>query len=302
MARDLTLGDGSNAAHWVIPKVKVLPRAAAVAGGRGVCGTSVDGPGGGVAQDISSRVLVVSNPPWDKRIEGAEAAWAAMGAFLRREAAGPPAAWSSGGGGGGEAARGGGGGEAWLLSGNPDATRALRMRASAKVPLVSGGVDLRLLRYKVLPPLTLDAATGGAGDGGNGTAWGCAGCGEPCNFPSRAACFRCGAPRPPATTSTASSSSNQAAFAATSPSGSSSSDSFSSAAPPSSPAPAALPGEPESSGDIRSEAVPSHEEGAGAESFSGMTVAQLKEELRSRRLKVSGVKRELIARLLGTPA
>ena len=31
--------------------------------------------------------MVVSNPPWDIRIEGADEAWGALSSFLRREAA-----------------------------------------------------------------------------------------------------------------------------------------------------------------------------------------------------------------------
>jgi len=68
---------------------------------------------------------VVSNPPWDLRIEGADEAWAALGAFLRREASGSSDSKSSG--------------DAWLLCGNPEATKALRMKAAAKVQ-IGGGV------------------------------------------------------------------------------------------------------------------------------------------------------------------
>lgn len=87
--------------------------------------------------------LVVSNPPWDLRLsEGAEESWEAMGRFLKREA---------------------GGGTAWLLSGNPDVTRGLRMKVERKVPIEQAGLSLRLLKYSVLPPKPRaeEAATAG---------------------------------------------------------------------------------------------------------------------------------------------
>lgn len=45
--------------------------------------------------------------------------------------------------------------------GNPDATRAVRMRAERKWPIVLGGADCRILKYHVLPPKP-------AGDGEEG--------------------------------------------------------------------------------------------------------------------------------------
>lgn len=56
--------------------------------------------------------LVVTNPPWDNRIEGGEEAWTALGGFLKRDVS--P-------------------GTAWVLSGAPQLTRNLRMKASRKV-------------------------------------------------------------------------------------------------------------------------------------------------------------------------
>ena len=114
-------------------------------------------------------ILVVSNPPWGKRVgareadgrregftaegsfpneEGdeygdgdgdatdrytgdAEDAWRSLGAFFRREC---------------------GGATAHLLSGDAEVTRPLRMRAARKRVLGVGGVDCRLLEYRVLPP------------------------------------------------------------------------------------------------------------------------------------------------------
>lgn len=76
--------------------------------------------------------LVVCNPPWDLRLnEGARESWEALGRFLKREA---------------------GGAEAFLLSGNPDVTRTLRMKAKRKIPIDQAGMSLRLLQYQVLPP------------------------------------------------------------------------------------------------------------------------------------------------------
>ena len=94
MLRDIALSEG-DAAHWA---PATLPTAAAAA----------------------ATSLVVSNPPWDVRIEGAAEAWASLGLFLRREASGGLKGGASG-------------GDAWLLSGNPAATKALRMKATAKV-------------------------------------------------------------------------------------------------------------------------------------------------------------------------
>ena len=123
-------------------------------------------------------VLVVSNPPWGRRVGGGDArgdeyygnggnddegffdgdgpenggdwerasaendpasvenAWSALGAFFRREC---------------------GGATAHLLSGDAAATRPLRMRARRKRVLGVGGVDCRLLEYRVLPPKKADA-------------------------------------------------------------------------------------------------------------------------------------------------
>ena len=75
--------------------------------------------------------FVVSNPPWDKRIEGGEESWRELGLFLKRHCA--PST-------------------AWLLSGNKELTRHLRMRGESKLPIEHAGTDLRFIRYDVLPP------------------------------------------------------------------------------------------------------------------------------------------------------
>uniref|UniRef100_A0A7S4B9C2 RanBP2-type domain-containing protein n=1 Tax=Chrysotila carterae TaxID=13221 RepID=A0A7S4B9C2_CHRCT len=80
--------------------------------------------------------LVVSNPPWNVRLEEGEAAWFDLGGFLRVEAAGC---------------------SAFLLSGNAELTRRLRMRANGKLPIEQADASLRLIRYDVLPPRGSDA-------------------------------------------------------------------------------------------------------------------------------------------------
>ena len=60
-----------------------------------------------------------------------QSAWHSLGAFFRRECAGATA---------------------HLLSGDAGATRPLKMRAKRKRVLGIGGVDCRLLEYRVLPP------------------------------------------------------------------------------------------------------------------------------------------------------
>ena len=118
--------------------------------------------------------IVVTNPPWGKRIggdapirgkdrrddddeyddgnefgddvydrdttpvdngmspeEALEQVWNSLGVFLKREC--PDSS-------------------AFVLSGNPAVSRAIRMRASRKMPLGIGGVDCRFLRYDILPP------------------------------------------------------------------------------------------------------------------------------------------------------
>jgi putative N6-adenine-specific DNA methylase len=75
--------------------------------------------------------LVVCNPPYGERLgerEEAEALHAALGERLRQRCGG----WTL-----------------WLLSGNPELTRALRMKASRRIPISNGGIDCRWLRYEL---------------------------------------------------------------------------------------------------------------------------------------------------------
>ena len=75
--------------------------------------------------------LVLTNPPWDVRLEGGEEAWRSLGQFLRREC---------------------GGARAWVLSGNKELTQHLRMRASSRLRIENAGSSLALISYDVLRP------------------------------------------------------------------------------------------------------------------------------------------------------
>jgi putative N6-adenine-specific DNA methylase len=74
--------------------------------------------------------IVVANPPWGLRIgaEDHEETWAQLGAFLKEQC---------------------GGATAWLLSGSPELTKPLRMRAEQRVPIRIAQVDARFIRYTV---------------------------------------------------------------------------------------------------------------------------------------------------------
>jgi hypothetical protein len=75
--------------------------------------------------------LVLTNPPWDIRLEGGEEAWRSLGQFLRREC---------------------GGARAWVLSGNKELTQHLHMRASSRLRIENAGSSLALISYDVLRP------------------------------------------------------------------------------------------------------------------------------------------------------
>lgn len=74
--------------------------------------------------------MVVSNPPWGVRIQQDDhgPSWSALGTFLKHKAEGATA---------------------WLLSGSPEVTKELRLRASEKVPVRIGPIDARWLRYEL---------------------------------------------------------------------------------------------------------------------------------------------------------
>jgi putative N6-adenine-specific DNA methylase len=83
--------------------------------------------------DSASRCLVVCNPPWGVRLtEDMEESWDALRVFLRDVC---PARYGST--------------TAWLLSGNADVTRRLKLRRSQSIPLQTGEQQLRWLEYNI---------------------------------------------------------------------------------------------------------------------------------------------------------
>lgn len=76
--------------------------------------------------------IVVANPPWGQRIgqEDHATSWSDLGTFLKHKAPGSTA---------------------WLLSGAPELTAALRLRATERMPIRVGPVDARWIRYDLRP-------------------------------------------------------------------------------------------------------------------------------------------------------
>ncbi len=76
--------------------------------------------------------MVITNPPYGHRIgtdtEDLENSWKDLGDFLRREC---------------------GGGVAWILCGNKDLTRGLRLRTERRIPVRNGPLDCRFLKYSI---------------------------------------------------------------------------------------------------------------------------------------------------------
>jgi putative N6-adenine-specific DNA methylase len=75
--------------------------------------------------------ILVCNPPYGVRIgepEALEALYADLGTMVKERCPG----WTL-----------------WLLSGNPQLTGALRMKASRRIPVSNGGIDCRWLRYDI---------------------------------------------------------------------------------------------------------------------------------------------------------
>jgi putative N6-adenine-specific DNA methylase len=78
--------------------------------------------------------VIVTNPPYGERLgerDNLRELYGALGQRLRQHARG----WTL-----------------WLLSGHPDLTAALRLKASRRVPVSHGGIDCRWLRYELRPP------------------------------------------------------------------------------------------------------------------------------------------------------
>ena len=75
--------------------------------------------------------ILVCNPPYGERIgagEALEQLYSDLGQMLKQRCGG----WTL-----------------WLLSGNPELTGALRMKASRKLPVSNGGIDCRWLQYEI---------------------------------------------------------------------------------------------------------------------------------------------------------
>ena len=107
-----------------------LARRAARAGGVDTSITFSQAPAEAFAPSTTPD-LVVTNPPWDGRLEGGEESWTQLRTFLKRSC---------------------GGSTAWVLSGNKALTQHLRMRAASRLRIESSGTDLALLAYDVLRP------------------------------------------------------------------------------------------------------------------------------------------------------
>jgi putative N6-adenine-specific DNA methylase len=76
--------------------------------------------------------MVVVNPPYGERLGNDESdlydSWRQLARFLHEECSGAIA---------------------WVLSGNPELTRLLRLRTSRKLPVRNGPLDCRWLRYEI---------------------------------------------------------------------------------------------------------------------------------------------------------
>ena len=75
--------------------------------------------------------ILVCNPPYGERIgeqESLEALYHDLGQMLKERCSG----W-----------------DLWLLSGNPELTGALKMKASRRIPISNGGIDCRWLHYAI---------------------------------------------------------------------------------------------------------------------------------------------------------
>eukprot|EP00578_Thalassiosira_sp_NH16_P004313 CAMPEP_0181132890 /NCGR_PEP_ID=MMETSP1071-20121207/31242_1 /TAXON_ID=35127 /ORGANISM="Thalassiosira sp., Strain NH16" /LENGTH=618 /DNA_ID=CAMNT_0023219265 /DNA_START=77 /DNA_END=1933 /DNA_ORIENTATION=- len=78
---------------------------------------------------LEGRTIFVCNPPWGLRLtQDIDESWVSLREFLRREACGC---------------------ESWILSGNKDLTKILRMRKSRTVVVKTADEDLRWLQYHI---------------------------------------------------------------------------------------------------------------------------------------------------------
>ena len=82
-------------------------------------------------QPPSGPGILVCNPPYGERIgerDALEPLYADLGRMVKERCSG----WSL-----------------WLLSGNPELTGALKMKASRRIPISNGGIDCRWLHYEI---------------------------------------------------------------------------------------------------------------------------------------------------------
>ena len=73
--------------------------------------------------------FILTNPPWDIRLEGADESWTKLGGFIRTHT--PEQADTV----------------LWALSGNPDVMKGLDMKASHHIPIRGAARDMRFIRY-----------------------------------------------------------------------------------------------------------------------------------------------------------
>jgi|AntRauTorckE5430_2_1112549.scaffolds.fasta_scaffold00587_7 23S rRNA G2445 N2-methylase RlmL len=86
---------------------------------------------------VPGRAIVVCNPPWGLRLnEDIEESWLSLKSFLREQCNSA---------------------EAWVLSGNKETTRYLRMKKSRSVVIKTADEDLRWIQYHVFRKKTTDA-------------------------------------------------------------------------------------------------------------------------------------------------
>jgi putative N6-adenine-specific DNA methylase len=73
--------------------------------------------------------FILTNPPWDIRLEGADESWRKLGGFVRAHT---PDESST---------------ILWALSGNPEVMKGLEMRPSHHIPIRGAARDMRFIRY-----------------------------------------------------------------------------------------------------------------------------------------------------------
>ena len=73
--------------------------------------------------------FILTNPPWDIRLEGADESWRKLGGFVRDNTQSDGAT------------------VLWALSGNPEVMKGLEMRPSHHIPIRGAARDMRFIRY-----------------------------------------------------------------------------------------------------------------------------------------------------------